>query len=144
MLVDQTVTGDFKPLEKVTTKVTGRKLDSAYEVYFSLYQQLVGEDGEEIFRAFDSSFFDLIIVDECHRGSAAADSAWRKILEYFDSAIQIGMTATPKETKDVSNIDYFGEPALHLLPQAGHPGRLPGTLPCHPPEAQRGRLRLPP
>ena len=110
VLVDQTVTGDFKPLEKVTTKVTGRKLDSAYEVYFSLYQQLVGEDGEEIFRAFDPSFFDLIIVDECHRGSAAADSAWRKILEYFDSAIQIGMTATPKETKDVSNIDYFGEP----------------------------------
>ena len=110
VLVDQTITGDFKPLEKVTTKVTGRKLDSAYEVYFSLYQQLVGEDGEEIFRAFDPSFFDLIIVDECHRGSAAADSAWRKILEYFDSAIQIGMTATPKETKDVSNIDYFGEP----------------------------------
>lgn len=110
VLVDQTITGDFKPLEKVTTKVTGRKLDSAYEVYFSLYQQLVGEDGEEIFREFDPGFFDLIIVDECHRGSAAADSAWRKILEYFDSAIQIGMTATPKETKDVSNIDYFGEP----------------------------------
>lgn len=110
VLVDQTITGDFKPLEKVTTKITGRKLDSAYEVYFSLYQQLVGEDGEEIFREFDPRFFDLIIVDECHRGSAAADSAWRKILEYFDSAIQIGMTATPKETKDVSNIDYFGEP----------------------------------
>lgn len=110
VLVDQTITGDFKPLEKVTTKVTGRKLDSAYEVYFSLYQQLVGEDGEEIFREFDPGFFDLIVVDECHRGSAAADSAWRKILEYFDSAIQIGMTATPKETKDVSNIDYFGEP----------------------------------
>ena len=110
VLVDQTITGDFKPLEKVTTKVTGRKLDTAYEVYFSLYQQLVGEDGEEIFCEFDPGFFDLIIVDECHRGSAAADSAWRKILEYFDSAIQIGMTATPKETKDVSNIDYFGEP----------------------------------
>lgn len=111
ILIDQTKDGDFKPLQKVTTKVEHRKLDPAYEVYFALYQQLVGEDGEEIFRAFEREFFDLIIVDECHRGSASADSAWRKILEYFDSAIQIGMTATPKETEDVSNIDYFGEPA---------------------------------
>lgn len=110
ILVDQTIEGDFKPLSKVTTKVQGRKLDSAYQVYFALYQQLVGENGEEIFREFDREFFDLIIVDECHRGSAAADSAWRKILTYFSGAIQIGMTATPKETKDVSNIDYFGEP----------------------------------
>lgn len=110
ILVDQTISGDFKPLEKVTTKVEGRKLDPSYEVYFSLYQQLVGENGEEIFRAFDPEFFDLVIVDECHRGSAAADSAWRKVLDYFSSAIQLGMTATPKETKDVSNIDYFGEP----------------------------------
>jgi len=111
ILVDQTKDGDFRPLQKVTTKVEHRKLDPAYEVYFALYQQLVGEDGEEIFRDFDRSFFDLVIVDECHRGSAAEDSAWRKILEYFDSAIQIGMTATPKETEDVSNIDYFGAPA---------------------------------
>lgn len=110
ILIDQTIDGDFKPLKRVTTKVEHRRLDPAYEVYFALYQQLVGEDGEEIFRAFNPGFFDLIIVDECHRGSAAEDSAWRKILEYFDSAIQIGMTATPKETKDVSNIDYFGEP----------------------------------
>lgn len=110
ILVDQTIDGDFKPLKKVTTKVTGRKLDSAFEVYFSLYQQLVGEDGEEIFRAFDREFFDLIIVDECHRGSAAEDSAWRKVLDYFSCAIQIGMTATPKETEEVSNITYFGEP----------------------------------
>lgn len=110
ILVDQTIDGDFKPLKKVTTKVTGRKLDPAYEVYFSLYQQLIGEDGEEIFRAFDCKFFDLIIVDECHRGSAAEDSAWRKVLEYFSCAIQIGMTATPKETEEVSNITYFGEP----------------------------------
>lgn len=110
ILVDQTIDGDFKPLKRVTTKVVGRKLDSAYEVYFSLYQQLVGENGEEIFREFDSEFFDLIIVDECHRGSAAADSAWRKVLEYFNCAIQIGMTATPKETEEVSNITYFGEP----------------------------------
>ena len=111
ILIDQTRDGDFRPLQKVTTKVEHRKLDPAYEVYFSLYQQLVGENGEEIFRTFDRGFFDLIIVDECHRGSADEDSAWRKILEYFDGAIQIGMTATPKETKDVSNIDYFGEPA---------------------------------
>jgi len=110
ILIDQTKDGDFKPLQKVTTKVEHRKLDPSYEVYFALYQQLVGEDGEEIFRDFDRTFFDLIIVDECHRGSASKDSAWRKILEYFDSAIQIGMTATPKETADVSNIDYFGEP----------------------------------
>lgn len=110
ILVDQTITGDFKPLERVTTKVEGRKLDPSYEVYFSLYQQLVGENGEEIFREFDPEFFDLVIVDECHRGSAASDSAWRNVLDYFSSAIQLGMTATPKETKDVSNIDYFGEP----------------------------------
>ncbi|MFZ2756192.1 MAG: DEAD/DEAH box helicase family protein, partial [Atopobiaceae bacterium] len=110
ILVDQTRDGDFRPLQKVTTKVEHRRLDSAFEVYFALYQQLVGEDGEEVFRGFDPSFFGLIIVDECHRGSAAADSAWRKVLEYFSGAVQIGMTATPKETKDVSNIDYFGEP----------------------------------
>lgn len=110
ILVDQTIDGDFKPLKKVTTKVEGRRLDPAFEIYFSLYQQLVGENGEEIFRAFDPSFFDLVIIDECHRGSAAEDSAWRKILDYFSSAIQVGMTATPKETKEVSNIDYFGEP----------------------------------
>jgi type I restriction enzyme R subunit len=110
ILVDQTEDGDFSPLKDVTTKVEHRKLDSSYEVYFALYQQLVGEDSEEVFRGFDPSFFDLIIVDECHRGSAAEDSNWRKILEYFSGAVQIGMTATPKETKDVSNIDYFGEP----------------------------------
>ena len=110
ILVNQTIDGDFKPLKKVTTKVVGRKLDSAYEVYFSLYQQLVGEGGEEIFREFDREFFDLVIVDECHRGSAAEDSAWRKVLEYFSCAIQIGMTATPKETEEVSNVTYFGEP----------------------------------
>lgn len=110
ILVDQTIIGDFKPLANVTTKVTERNLDPAYEVYFSLYQQLVGENGEEIFRRFAPGFFDLIIVDECHRGSAAEDSAWRKVLEYFDGAIQIGMTATPKETKEVSNVTYFGEP----------------------------------
>lgn len=110
ILVDQTIIGDFKSLKNVTTKIKGRKLDSAFEVYFSLYQQLVSSEGEEIFREFDPDFFDLIIVDECHRGSAAEDSTWRQILQYFNSAIQIGMTATPKETKEVSNISYFGDP----------------------------------
>lgn len=110
ILVDQTIDDDFKPLRKVVTKVEHRKLDPAYEIYFALYQQLVGSGGEEIFRDFSPDYFDLIIVDECHRGSAAEDSAWRKILEYFSSSVQIGMTATPKETKAVSNVDYFGEP----------------------------------
>ena len=110
VLVDQTIDGDFKPLSKVTTKVEDRRLDPAYEVYFALYQQLISENNEEISREFSPNFFDLIIVDECHRGSAAEDSNWRRILEYFSSAVQIGMTATPKETSDVSNIDYFGEP----------------------------------
>lgn len=84
---------------------------SSYQVYFSLYQQLVGDDDEEHFRdLFRPDFFDLVIVDECHRGSAKEDSRWRRILDYFCGAAQIGMTATPKETRYVSNIDYFGEP----------------------------------
>ncbi|MBP5602225.1 MAG: DEAD/DEAH box helicase family protein [Treponema sp.] len=129
-LVDQTINGDFKPLEKVIHKINFQKEDkskiSAYQVYFALYQQLdsakhKSEDEEETEEEFEEElskykeffkpdFFDLIIVDECHRGSAKADSRWRKILEYFSSATQIGMTATPKETKYISNIDYFGEP----------------------------------
>lgn len=110
ILIDQTMIQDFKPFQKVMTKIEGKKLDSSYEIYMGLYQQLAGDDGEEPFREFEPSFFDLIIVDECHRGSAREDSNWRKILEYFSGATQIGMTATPKETKDVSNITYFGEP----------------------------------
>lgn len=110
ILIDQTIGQDFKPFEKVITKVKNRHLDSAYEIYMSLYQQLVGENGEEIFRQFKPEFFDLIIVDECHRGSAREDSQWRTILNYFKDAVQIGLTATPKETKDVSNQSYFGEP----------------------------------
>ncbi|MBM6651334.1 EcoAI/FtnUII family type I restriction enzme subunit R [Megamonas funiformis] len=110
ILIDQTIVQDFKPFEKVITKVKNRHLDSSYEIYMSLYQQLVGENGEEIFRAFKPEFFDLIIVDECHRGSAKEDSQWRTILEYFNSAVQIGLTATPKETKEISNLAYFGEP----------------------------------
>ena len=115
ILVDQTRQQDFAPLEKVIHKVNAAKDNkntiTSHQVYFSLYQQLVGDEGEEHFRElFTRDFFDLIIVDECHRGSAKEESRWRRVLEYFDSATQIGMTATPKETKYVSNIDYFGEP----------------------------------
>lgn len=110
VLIDQTIGNDFKPFKKVITKVQERKLDSAYEIYMSLYQQLSTNDEIEIFTQFKPDFFDLIVVDECHRGSAKDDSNWRRILEYFSSATQIGLTATPKETKDVSNKSYFGEP----------------------------------
>lgn len=110
ILIDQTIYNDFKPFDGSITKIKNRTLDSSYEVYMALYQQLVGTDGEKIFEEFKPDFFDLIIVDEAHRGSAKADSQWRQILDYFSSAVQIGMTATPKETKDISNIDYFGEP----------------------------------
>lgn len=125
ILVDQSIQQDFSPLEKVIHKINFAKDDpvtiTSHEVYFSLYQQLVGneenedeERGEETVarfaKLFNQDFFDLIIVDECHRGSAKKDSNWRKILDYFSSATQIGMTATPKETKYISNIDYFGEP----------------------------------
>lgn len=115
ILVDQSIQQDFSPLEKVIHKINVAKDDpstiTSYQVYFSLYQQLVGEDDKEHFsELFRPDFFDLIIVDECHRGSAKEESRWRKILEYFSSATQIGMTATPKETKYVSNIHYFGDP----------------------------------
>ena len=111
ILADQTKTNDFKPFGKAMTKVTNRTADKAYEIYLSLYQAVSGtEEEQNIYKQFSPDFFDLVFIDECHRGSAADDAAWRKILEYFSSATQIGMTATPKETKDVSNIDYFGEP----------------------------------
>ena len=111
ILIDQTMIQDFKPFEEVMTKIKNRRMDSSYEVFFALYQQLVDDNSEKNpYEEFSPDFFDLIIVDECHRGSAKADSQWRQILEYFNSATQIGMTATPKETKHVSNISYFGEP----------------------------------
>lgn len=110
ILIDQTMQHDFKPFERIMTKIQDKKLDSSYEIFMSLYHQLAGEEGSEPFREFKPEFFDLIIVDECHRGSAKEESQWRRILEYFHPAIQIGMTATPKETKEVSNITYFGEP----------------------------------
>lgn len=123
ILVDQSIQQDFSPLEKVIHKVNFSKDSkdtiSSYEIYFSLYQQLSDkndddqENDETVSRLaslFSPNFFDIIIVDECHRGSAKKDSSWRKILDYFSSATQLGMTATPKETKYISNIDYFGEP----------------------------------
>lgn len=132
ILIDQTMMNDFKmfagrmaklsPSQGTITKVAGtgnaeegiapdREIDKSFEVYLSLYQAVAGtEANDSLYKQFSPDFFDLIIVDECHRGSAREDSNWRAILEYFSSAIQLGMTATPKETKEVSNIDYFGTP----------------------------------
>ena len=111
ILIDQTMTNDFKPFGDVMTKIQNRKINKAYEIYLALYQWLTGnEEDKNIFREFSRDFFDLIVIDECHRWSAKEDSAWREILEYFSSATQIWLTATPKETKEVSNIDYFGDP----------------------------------
>lgn len=114
ILVDQTMIGDFKPFKNSMYKVEHRRMDTSYEIYLSLYQQLSENETQDslalLKENFNSDFFDLIIVDECHRGSARDDSNWRKILDYFDKATKIGMTATPKETEEVSNIDYFGEP----------------------------------
>ncbi|MCS2162613.1 DEAD/DEAH box helicase family protein [Scandinavium sp. H11S7] len=111
ILVDQTKNNDFQPFGTVMTKVTGRTIDPAYEVHLALYQAITGpEEHQKAYKQVAPDFFDLIVIDECHRGSASEDSAWREILEYFGSATQIGLTATPKETEDVSNIDYFGEP----------------------------------
>lgn len=111
ILIDQTMSQDFKPFKKIMCKVTEGKIDSSYELYMALYHQLVGKDGEpDPFLQVKPEFFDLIIVDECHRGSAKDDSAWRKVLEYFKSATQIGMTATPKSQEGANNLDYFGKP----------------------------------
>lgn len=109
ILIDQTMQNDFKPFQKVMTKIENRKMDSSYEIYMSLYHQLRSNE-QEVYKQFQPDFFDLIIVDECHRSSARDDSNWHEILNYFSSATQIGMTATPKETNDISNIAYFGEP----------------------------------
>lgn len=115
VLVDQSIQQDFKPLDKTIHKVSYQKDkgpgNTAYEVYFALYQQLIGQGGKQQYKElFKPEFFDMVIVDECHRGSAKDDSNWREILDYFDGAIQLGMTATPKETKYQSSITYFDEP----------------------------------
>ena len=130
ILVDQSIAQDFAPLEKTTYKVDFSDKEclreiASHEVNFALYHQMVGQNDEEHFRQIPSEYFDLIVVDECHRGSAKEDSNWRKVLEYFSSATQIGMTATPKESEKVSNIDYFGEPVyIYSLKQGIEDGFL--------------------
>jgi type I restriction enzyme, R subunit len=135
VLIDQTMVNDFRPFGGVMAKLSvrsntieksdgtvtdlttaidpARQINKSYEVYLGLYQAITGpEERQKLFREFSPGFFDLIVIDECHRGSAAEDSAWREILEYFSSATQIGLTATPKETEYVSNIAYFGDPVF--------------------------------
>ena len=148
VLIDQTMVNDFRPFGAAMAKLStasktiargdgtevelptaldaARRIDTAFEIYLGLYQAITGpEDRQKIYREFTPGFFDLIVVDECHRGSAAEDSAWREILEYFSAATQIGMTATPKETRYVSNIDYFGPPVYsYSLKQGIHDGFL--------------------
>ena len=110
ILVDQTMQQDFAPFGEVMHKVTNREIKKNYEIYLALYQAVTGkEEWKQIYKQFPSDFFDLVVVDECHRGSAADDSAWREVLEYFSSATHIGLTATPKETEEVSNATYFGK-----------------------------------
>ena len=112
VLIDQTMSQDFKPFQKIMTKVHGRQLDNAYQIHMALYQQLVSTDPDkpDPFTQFSPNFFDLVIIDECHRGSAKENSTWRKVLTYFSSATQIGLTATPKYAEGANNIDYFGDP----------------------------------
>lgn len=111
ILADQTLSNDFKPFGSTMTKIKNRKIDPSYEIHLGLYQAMTGPDEEDkIFKQVSRDFFDLIVIDECHRGSASKDSQWREILKYFESATQVGLTATPKETEYVSNITYFGEP----------------------------------
>ena len=148
VLIDQTMVNDFRPFGGAMAKLSTqsktieradgtkeditlaldrqRRIDSAYEIYLGLYQSITGpEERQKLFREFSPGFFDLIVIDECHRGSAAEDSAWREILEYFSAATQIGLTATPKETKYVSNIAYFGDPVFsYSLKQGIHDGFL--------------------
>jgi type I restriction enzyme, R subunit len=120
ILVDQTMRQDFKPFGTAMTKVTNRTVDKSYEIFLSLYQAVTGtEEDKNVYKQFSRDFFDLIVIDECHRGSAADDSAWREILEYFSGATQIGLTATPKETREVSNITYFGHPVYEYSLRQG-------------------------
>jgi type I restriction enzyme R subunit len=120
ILVDQTKNNDFKPFGAAMTKISKRQIDKSYEIYLSLYQAVSGsEEAQNIYKQFSPDFFDLIVIDECHRGSAAEDSAWREILAYFSSATHVGLTATPKETKDVSSIIYFGDPVYSYTLKQG-------------------------
>lgn len=120
ILVDQTRSNDFKPFGAAMTKITRRQIDKSYEIYLSLYQAVTGNEEERnVYRQFSPDFFDLVVIDECHRGSAAEDSAWREILDYFSAATHIGLTATPKETREVSSIHYFGEPVYSYTLRQG-------------------------
>ncbi|MFZ6779992.1 EcoAI/FtnUII family type I restriction enzme subunit R [Undibacterium sp. Ji83W] len=120
ILVDQTKNNDFKPFGAAMTKITKRQVDKSYEIYLCLYQAVTGtEEEQNIYKQFSPDFFDLIVIDECHRGSAAEDSAWRSILTYFSNATHIGLTATPKETKEVSSINYFGDPVYSYTLKQG-------------------------
>ena len=143
ILIDQTMVNDFRPFGGVMAKLStssktiarlgkteikeiptaidkNRIIDTSYEIYLSLYQSITGpKEHQKLFRQFSRTFFDLIIIDECHRGSADEDSAWREILEYFSPATQIGLTATPKETKYISNVDYFGKPVYYYSLKQG-------------------------
>lgn len=120
ILVDQTKSNDFKPFGSAMTKITNRTVEKSYEIYLSLYQAVSGNEEEKnIYKQFSRDFFDLVVVDECHRGSADEEKAWHQILTYFDSATHIGMTATPKETNEVSNIHYFGEPVYSYTLKQG-------------------------
>ena len=120
ILVDQTKNNDFKPFGPAMTKITKRQIDKSFEIYLSLYQAVSGSEEEQnIYRQFSPGFFDLIVVDECHRGSAKEDSPWREILDYFSSATHVGLTATPKETKDASSIHYFGDPVYSYTLKQG-------------------------
>lgn len=113
ILIDQTRVNDFKPFGTAMTKITNRTADPAFEIFLAIYQAITGtEDAQNIYKQFSPDFFDLIVVDECHRGSAREDAQWREVLDYFNGAVQIGLTATPKETSDTSNITYFGEPVF--------------------------------
>lgn len=121
ILVDQTMSNDFQPFNGVMTKIENRTIDTSYEIYLSLYHQLssTSKDPLEVLKQLSPDFFDLIVIDECHRGSAKEDSRWRAVLDYFSSATQIGLTATPKETKEASNINYFGEPVYNYSLKQG-------------------------
>lgn len=126
VLIDQTKRNDFKHFKDKMTVIKKKKIDKAFEIYLALYQGLTNyNEDKDAYREFSRDFFDLVIVDECHRGSATADSAWREILEYFSSATQIGLTATPRETKEISNIEYFGDPIyIYTLKQGIEDGFL--------------------
>ena len=155
VLIDQTMVNDFRPFgavmarlstkAKTITRDGKRRIDTAYEVYLGLYQAITGpEDHQKIFREFSPTFFDLIVIDECHRGSAADDSAWREILEYFSSATQIGLTATPRETPVRFQHQLFRRAGLFLLPETGNPRRLSCPLQGHQGPYRPRCGRLPP